>query len=63
MKLENIKAGDILVNVDRHGAGFVRVLKVCKVKIRVRGENGFEFLSYPHLYDRKINWVPELLAQ
>lgn len=61
MKLEQINAGDILVNVDKHGAGFVRVLKICKVKIRVRGENGFEFLSSPHLYDRKVNWVPDSL--
>lgn len=61
MKLADIKAGDILVNVDARGAGFCRVLKTCKVKIRVRGENGFEFLSYPHLWDRKINWVPENL--
>lgn len=61
MKLADIKQGDILVTVDARGAGFARVLKVCKVKIRVRGENGIEHLSYPHIWDRKINWVPEAL--
>lgn len=54
MKIEDIRAGDVLVNTDGNDTGYVKVLKVCKVRIRVRGENGNEFLSWPSLYERKV---------
>lgn len=56
MKLADIKADDVLVSTDENGTGYYRVVKVCKIKIRVRGENGNEFLSYPAIFDRRIDY-------
>lgn len=56
MLLTDIKANDVLVSVDCRGASYYRVLKVCKIKIRVKGENGSTFLAYPNLFDRKIDY-------
>jgi len=56
MRIEDIKANDVLVGVDENGAGYYRVLKVSRVTIRVRGENGNEFRAYPTIFNRKIDY-------
>lgn len=62
MKRDDIKAGDVLSNVDENGCGYYRVLKVCRVKLRVRGESGREFYMWPHLFDGKVSDVAALHA-
>lgn len=56
MKIQDIKPGDVLVNVDKNGAGYYRVLKVNRITIDVRGENGNECRAYPCIFDRKIDY-------
>jgi hypothetical protein len=40
MKIADIQKGDVLVHVDKHGAGFYRVVKVNRVSVDVVGETG-----------------------
>lgn len=61
MKIEDIRKGDTLVNVDKNGAGYYRVVKVNRVTATVRSENGNEFKAYPHVFDRKIPYVVKSL--
>lgn len=56
MKIEDIHENDVLVSVDQNGAGYYRVLKVCKVMVRVRGENGNTFRAYPNDFNCKIDY-------
>lgn len=56
VKIEDIKQGDVLVNVDENGAGYYRVMKVNKVTVDVVGENGNRSRSYPNIFDRKIDY-------
>lgn len=56
MKISEIEPNDVLVNVDKHGAGYYRVLKVNRVTIDVRGENGNKVRAYPHIFDRKVDY-------
>jgi len=56
MKIADIKAGDVLVNTDENGTGYYRVLKVCRVTVKVRCENGNEARMYPVIFDRKIDY-------
>lgn len=58
MKIENIRKGDTLVCVAPEGAGrvqarFFSVVKVNRVTIRVRDEQGREQVAYPSVFDRK----------
>lgn len=57
MKIEEIKQNDVLVNVDENGAGYFRVLKVNRVTVDVRGENGNRVRAYPHIFDRKVDYA------
>lgn len=59
MKIENIKEGDVLVDFDQNGVGYVRVLKVCPIMIKVRSETGAEFRAYPHIYSHKTTEYPD----
>jgi hypothetical protein len=56
MRIEEIKQGDVLVSVDQNGASYYRVLKVYRVMIKVRGENGNELRAYPVHFSRKITY-------
>ena len=56
MQIADIKPDDVLVSTDENGTGYYRVLKVSKITVRVRAENGNEFRAYPHIFDRKINY-------
>lgn len=56
MKIADIKANDVLVSTDENGTGYYRVLKVFNVTIKVRGENGNEFRSYPATFDRRVDY-------
>jgi hypothetical protein len=56
MKITDIKPGDVLVNVDKNGAGYFKVLKVNRVTVDVRGENGNEVRAYPFIFDRKVDY-------
>lgn len=56
MKIAEIKPDDVLVNVDENGAGYYRVLKVNRVTIDVRSENGNKVRAYPHIFDRKVDY-------
>ena len=61
MKIADIKKGDTLVNVDKNGAGYYRVLKVNQVTVDVVGENGNKVRAYPNMFDRKVDYsVPSL---
>ncbi len=61
MKIDDINQGDVLVSVDKDGAGYFRVLKVNRKTVDVVAENGNKVRAYPHLFDRKINYaVPTL---
>lgn len=56
MQIEDIKPNDVLVSVDKHGTGYYRVLKVNRVTVDVRAENGNEVRCYPHIFDRKVTY-------
>jgi hypothetical protein len=56
MKIDDIKCGDVLVNTDENGSGYFRVLKVNRITIDVRGENGNKVRAYPNIFDRKITY-------
>jgi hypothetical protein len=55
MKIADVKVDDVLVNVDENGAGYYRVLKVNRVTIDVRCENGVKVRAYPHIFNFKAN--------
>ena len=59
MKITDIKVGDVLVSTDEHGTGYYRVLKVNRVTIDVRGENGNTVRAYPAIFDRRIDYPVE----
>ncbi len=63
MKIGDIKAGDVLVNVDENGAGFYRVEKVNRVTVNVVSENGNRLRAYPHIFDRKVLYPVPLLSE
>lgn len=44
----------VLVSVDKHGAGYYKVLRVSKIKIKALCENGNEVLCYPNMFSHKI---------
>lgn len=54
MKREDINPGDVLVSVDRWGAGYYRVIAVHKVLVKVEREDGEIMRAYPHFFDRKV---------
>jgi hypothetical protein len=56
MKIEDIKPNDVLVSVDKNGAGYYRVLKVNRVTVDAQAENGNQVRAYPEIFDRKINY-------
>lgn len=56
MKIEDIKRDDVLVNVDARGAGYYKVVKVNRVTVDVRGENGNVVRAYPHMFNRKVDY-------
>ncbi len=56
MKITDLKPEDVVVNVDKNGAGYYRVLKINRVTVDVRGENGNVIRTYPHLFDRKVDY-------
>lgn len=56
MKIESIQPNDVLVSVDENGAGYYRVLKVNRVTVDVRGENGNQIRTRPHKFYRKVNY-------
>lgn len=56
MKIEHIKPNDVLVSVDENGAGYYRVLKINRITIDVRCENGTKVRAYPHVFDRKVDY-------
>lgn len=56
MKIADIKSKDVLVSTDENGTGYYRVLKVFKITIKVRGENGNEFRAYPASFDRRVDY-------
>ena len=56
MKIEDIKAGDVLVSVDENGAGYYKVAKVNRVTVDVVGENGNRARARPALFDRKVTY-------
>lgn len=63
MKIADIQKGDVLVNVDKNGAGYYRVVKVNRVSVDVVGETGNKFRAYPHIFDRKVSDVTSLRAE
>lgn len=61
MKVSDVKRGDTLVCTDETGTGYYRVLKVNRVTVDVRCENGNVSRMRPHLFDRKVTYeVPSL---
>ena len=56
MRITDIKKDDVLVSTDKHGTGYYRVLKVNRVTIDVRGENGNTVRAYPVIFDRKVTY-------
>jgi hypothetical protein len=56
MKIKDIKPNDVLVSVDEYGAAYYRVLKVNRVTVNVRTENGNVARMPPHLFSRKISY-------
>lgn len=62
MRIEDIKSGDTLVSVDENGAGYCRVLKVNRVTVDVRQENGTTVRARPHVFDRKVNYPVRTLV-
>lgn len=61
MRIEEINRDDVLVNVDEHGAGYYRVLKVNRKTVDVVGENGNRVRVRPHLFNRRVHYdVPTL---
>lgn len=53
MSIEDIVKGDVLVNVDKNGCGYYKVLKVNRVTVDVMSETGAEVRAYPIIFDRK----------
>ena len=60
MKIAEIEKGDTLVSVDKHGAGYYRVVKVNRVTVDVVHENGAKVRAYPVHFDRKVNYAVEI---
>lgn len=56
MKINDIKAGDVLVSVDENGAGYYRVIKVNHITVDVMCENGNQVRVRPSNFDRKVNY-------
>jgi hypothetical protein len=56
VKIDDIKPGDTLVNTDKNGTGYYRVLKVLRVNVYVLHENGNCSRMRPHLFSRKVNY-------
>lgn len=54
MRIEDIKVGDVLANVDQRGCGYYKVLKVNRVTVDVQSENGNTNRCYPNIFNRKI---------
>lgn len=54
MKIEDMTVGDVLVQVDARGASFYRVVKVCRVIVKVMTEQGHVIRAYPSHFNRKI---------
>lgn len=54
MKIQNIQIGDVLVDTNKHGSAFFRVVRVNRVTVDVIGEDGVTRRVYAHLFDRKI---------
>lgn len=63
MRIADIQKGDVLVHVDKHGAGFYRVVKINRITVDVIGENGNRVRAYPHLFDRKVADIAALEAE
>lgn len=58
MQIKHIYHGDILVNTDRHGTGYYKVLRTNRVTVDVLCENGNRARMRAELFDRKVNYVP-----
>lgn len=56
MKIEDIKAGDVLANVDGNGCAYYLVTKVNRVTIDALSENGNKVRCYPSIFNRKITY-------
>lgn len=56
MKIEDMKTGDVLVSVDKNGAGYYKVAKVNRVTVDVISENGNRVRSYPATFDRRVTY-------
>lgn len=56
MKIEDIKAGDVLCSTDRHGTGYYKVIKVNRVTVDLQSENGNKVRAYPHIFERKVTY-------
>ena len=53
MKIGDINKGDVLVRVDKDGSGYYRVLKINRVTVTVKTEQGETIKAYPHFFDGK----------
>lgn len=54
MKIEELSAGDRVCSTGEQGTGYFLVLKVNRVTVDVKCENGVEMRVYPHIFDRKV---------
>lgn len=64
MKIEEIKKGDVLINVDKNGTGYYLVTKVNRTTVDVRAENGNKVRAYPLIFDRAVTYeVPAFSKQ
>lgn len=62
MKIDQIKKGQILVSVDKNGAGYYKVEKVNRVTIDVTSENGNKVRAYPIMFDRAVDYPVKAFA-
>lgn len=54
MKIEDLAKGDRVCSTDARGTGYYLVLKVNRVTVDVKCENGVEMRVYPNVFDRKV---------
>lgn len=56
MKIADINVDDILVSVDKNGAGYYKVTKVNRVTVDVLCENGNLARMFPVTFDRRVTY-------